>query len=92
MNTVIGRSWVYLHLAADGSVLYVGQTYRPQRREVEHAGQSPWWPQVSDTRHFGPYLADHARRLERHLIEVLDPPYNVAHTTRWELHPSKRTA
>lgn len=92
MSTVLGRSWLYLHLAADGSVLYAGLTYCPETRAKQHRSTASWWPQVAEVITFGPYLADHARRLERHVIELLDPPHNLAYTTRWEWHAQNRTA
>lgn len=79
---VIGTTWVYLHVAADGHVLYVGQTYNPEKRHKQHR-RAPWWPQVDRVVTVGRFRDDHARRLERFLIEQLDPPHNVAFTSRW---------
>lgn len=79
----LGRVWIYIHLAADGSVLYVGKTYKLQKRTEQHVGRSPWRSEIHTVRAFGPYLDDHARRMERWLIEHLDPPHNYVFTSRW---------
>lgn len=87
-----GRTWLYLHIDCDGSVLYVGKTYKPEKREREHRSRSPWWPAVDRVVVCGPYLDNHARRLERHVIELLDPPHNLVHTTRWEYRAGQDAA
>ena len=76
-------STVYVHLDADGQVLYVGKTYHPEQRTNEHRSMSRWWPQV-DCVEFAGIGPDHLMRdLERRLIEEFDPPHNVAHTRAW---------
>lgn len=51
------REWVYVHIAECGTVLYVGRTTEPERRQAAHRShakraipgqqrRSRWWPVV----------------------------------------------
>jgi excinuclease UvrABC nuclease subunit len=85
-----GRWWVYLHLAADGSVLYVGCTIRPRHRQYEHRRRSPWWAEVADIQVIGPWRVHRAALDEEaNLIEFFDPAHNLRHTERESEYYSK---
>lgn len=74
--------WVYLHFAADDSLLYIGKTCQRKYRQRAHAKSSAWWPQVDRVDHFGPFTDDDALRTEAYLISALDPPHNIIGTPR----------
>ena len=73
-----GGPWmVYVALADDDSVLYVGQTKNGNLRMRQHAGRESWWDEVRRVL-WEPQLT---RRLaimrEAELIHELSPRYNV---------------
>lgn len=67
---------VYVHLAADDSVLYVGISLTLAARSSYHRANSPWWKQVSTIRveHLPNREAALAREAE--LIAELRPMHN----------------
>jgi excinuclease UvrABC nuclease subunit len=71
------NAWVYTHLAADGSLLYVGKTHQREYRQRQHAAAASWWPQVASVEHFGPFTEADALATEAYLIAALDPPNNI---------------
>lgn len=76
------RSWVYLHLAADGSLLYVGKTSARQYRQRQHAASASWWPLVAEVDHLGPYDEATALDVEAALIGTHQPPHNIMGSAR----------
>lgn len=74
---------LYLHLDANGTVLYVGLTGDMPKRHTAHRRESAWWPQVARVIEVGPYPYELGHDVERFVIEQLDPPHNVVFTTRW---------
>lgn len=75
--------WVYIHRAADGSVLYVGYTSDRKGRERAHRNYAAWFSLIAETVYSGPYDRARAQVLERKLIERHDPPHNFMHTSRY---------
>lgn len=72
---------VYRHVAADGQVLYVGCSRNLADRTRGHK-KSPWFMEIRTI-----VWERHETMLQAHKAEVaeirrLDPPHNVAHTSR----------
>jgi predicted GIY-YIG superfamily endonuclease len=76
------KYWVYLHLATDGAVLYVGCTTRPRRRQATHKARSPWFADVAHVEYEDPRDREAALTREAELIKQLDPINNLVHTRR----------
>lgn len=68
----------YVHLDADGCVLYVGMTGSPAHRVGMHSTRAIWWDRVADIRWWPHPTRDDARWHERSLIERHLPPFNKA--------------
>lgn len=69
--------WVYLNYDEFGEVLYVGCTKNIKRRHREHRQDyAGWLPYMARTALKGPYTYKVARRIERELINQLDPWFN----------------
>lgn len=75
-------AWIYLHLAADGSLLYIGKTLSMRYRQRMHAKDSAWWPLVAEVDSFGPMPHHDAWTAETALIATHQPPHNVMGTDR----------
>lgn len=77
------RHWVYVHIAADGTALYVGVTARYLARQSEHRRRSPWFAEMAETAKLGPFDdKSYALAFERELISELQPPNNLLRTER----------
>lgn len=62
-----------------GELLYVGYTRQPKERMRRHRNASLWWNlDVVIRFHWFP-TPRRARAVERLVIELLRPPFNVAH-------------
>lgn len=72
-----GPHFVYLHLDADGAVVYVGVTACLAKRTARHKFASPWWSEVAavevESTHESYYRA---RVREAQLIRELAPKHN----------------
>jgi hypothetical protein len=66
---------VYVHLAADGTVLYVGVSLSTAARTAAHRA-SDWWQQVASIRVEHLPTRDAALTREAELIASLKPLYN----------------
>lgn len=75
-----GEHWVYYHLAADSSVLYIGKTCQPEGRTQGHERDSHWFAEIDRFIWFGPLDEVNAAAVERELIGVEQPPNNIRHT------------
>jgi predicted GIY-YIG superfamily endonuclease len=63
----------------DEELLYVGYTASPNDRMRGHKNNSAWWNQDLSIRfHWFPTVR-RARAVERLVIEIARPPFNVAH-------------
>jgi hypothetical protein len=82
--------WVYRHLAADGSVLYVGTTTDPQKRQQNHKQRSSWFADIADVRYDGPMPRREALVREAELIGKLCPPYNRRFNPEAEPQPDRQ--
>lgn len=85
----------YSLFGADDEILYIGIGFVPETRWRVHA-KRPWWSQV---RHKEvTWYADRpsARAAELRLIRAIQPPYNIAETSRmdviWANAPGARAA
>jgi hypothetical protein len=74
-GTIARDHTVYVHLAADGTVLYVGVSFELLRRIRRHQVHI-WWPQVATIRveHYPDRASTFLR--ESQLIAELNPIYN----------------
>lgn len=72
--------YVYLHLDADGLVLYVGRTSNPAQRTANHIAhwrtKSHWWSRVRSIEWERYEAASDAVCREWQLIESLRTPHN----------------
>lgn len=81
------HAFVYLLLACDGSVIYVGKARRPGNRFDKHRRRE-WWDEVESLilLRVGAEVVEDADVLALHveslLIRRFDPPYNVAGARR----------
>jgi hypothetical protein len=84
------QSGLYLHVGAGDRILYVGATKNNLLRQGQHSshchttGHIAYWHDEIEYVAFAPMPADVAFALERRLIKVLDPPYNM------HFHPTRR--
>lgn len=76
-------TYVYAHVAQDGSYLYVGQTSWPEKRRKEHTRTAAWWPLVDHVEIVDDLPYPKARQRERELIEQHEPPFNIVHSRAW---------
>lgn len=72
------RHTIYL-LYGERGLLYVGITDRDLRRMREHSHDKSWWPGVTNIRVKHARSREQAERLERELIQALNPPFNRQH-------------
>lgn len=71
--------YVYRLYAADGTLLYVGQSQYPETRRKKHS--TKWWGSLIDRMELDPYpTREEARAAERHQIIDLAPAHNRQHT------------
>lgn len=73
------RTALYRLRNADGELIYVGVSSKPQQRWVQHAGDKAWWQEVSD---FGQEWFEsrtEALAVEAFTIRTESPKYNVLH-------------
>jgi hypothetical protein len=75
--------WVYRHVAADGSVLYVGCTIHKDARQATHARTSAWFPLVAEIVYEGPFEREPGFDRETEQIHKFDPPHNFVGTSRY---------
>jgi predicted GIY-YIG superfamily endonuclease len=75
--------YVYLHIAEDGTALYVGCTRTPYLRTKAHATGSDWFEDVCDIVW---YPTNDPHRVETDIIKALQPPNNIKHTMRDPMH------
>lgn len=68
--------FVYRAFDADGALLYVGCSMRPNLRAQEHRGQSKWFHLATAFKMSGPYNYETGRRLERDAIRTESPLFN----------------
>lgn len=78
-----GPHTVYVHLTADGRVLYVGCTKDMEKRQATHLREAPWWPEVAEVREIGTWSRLVALGVEWGLIDRLSPPNNFVGTPAW---------
>lgn len=74
--------YVYRLIGGRGETIYIGCTYSLEsmtRRNRDHAGMGHLWDHYVAE---GPYPRKEARRRERELIEVEQPPWNLEYTPR----------
>jgi hypothetical protein len=76
-------TFVYAHVAVDGSYLYVGQTSHPDKRTKEHRRGAAWWPLVDRVDIVDDLPYPKARARERELIEQHEPPFNFQYSRAW---------
>lgn len=87
---------IYRLYDATGALLYVGVTWRLDRRMSKHTAK-PWWHQVVRREISNTTSRDDAARQERQAIEVERPRYNIdgaggrpyrppPHNPRWGEH------
>jgi hypothetical protein len=69
---------VYRCFAADGQLLYVGQTIRASVRFADHRRDTPWWPEVARTTVEKFPTVSEALSAELLAIQDEQPLYNVA--------------
>jgi hypothetical protein len=81
------RCAVYRHYDAEGVLLYVGMTFNPPKRMVEHRCCSPWADNVARTEIDWFATREEAAEAERIAIKAGRPAANVLH-----LHRVKRVA
>lgn len=74
---------VYVHLAADETVLYAGCTNDLAARTAAHRRQAKWWPMVAEVREVGVWPREIALAVEKGLIAHYDPPGNYVGTPAW---------
>lgn len=78
MEAPAKRHTIYL-LYGERGLLYVGITDRDLRRMREHSRDKAWWPGVRSIKVRHARSREEALRLERELIECLNPPFNRQH-------------
>lgn len=81
------RAFVYRLFDAEGTLLYVGKTYRPEVRfyggPTSHSATKEWWPEVARIV-VKTYRSDvDALAAEAWAIKRERPSYNVAHPRPW---------
>lgn len=76
MDPSLREHFVYRVFAADGSLVYVGCSYNPEKRMREHKYTSRWWHLLDRVKLSGPYNYETARRLEYEAIRTEDPSHN----------------
>jgi len=81
---------VYVHLAADETVLYVGCSKRLDDRTAEHRRHSAWWPFVARVMVVGAWPRHIALGVEKGLIAHYDPPGNYVGTPAWRRDMGER--
>lgn len=74
----VKRHTIYL-LYGEQGLLYVGITDRDLRRMREHSRDKSWWPGVERIKIRHARSREDALRIERELIEALNPPFNQQH-------------
>lgn len=79
MDPGIGVHGVYVHLAADETVLYVGLSLDVLHRTSAHK-RAEWWPRVATIKIENTADRSSARALELELISTLKPLHNRADT------------
>lgn len=77
-----GAAWVYAHIDANGSVLYVGCTCQPKQRLQEHSRTARWFAQIAAVRYLGPFTPAEAYRIEEEQIRQLNPVHNIQHAAK----------
>lgn len=70
---------VYVLHDEDEQVLYVGISLRVGERMSSHRADKDWWGDVATIKLHHVESRDEARKLERELIKLHDPPYNIVH-------------
>lgn len=73
---------LYRFFNSDGRLLYVGITNDPGRRWREHAGDKPWWHEVTVTTIERFATRGEVRDAEKAAIVTEKPLYNVEHQDR----------
>lgn len=78
--------FVYLIGDADGDVLYIGRSCRPEQRWRNHLQRkaATWTTRAARFKKLGPFYYPEAFVLERELIELHEPVGNVMHTAKME--------
>lgn len=74
------KTSLYRHFSADGRLLYVGVTDCIEKRNKQHAANSPWYPEVARTEVQDCLSRAHAEALERVAVQFEKPIYNVTHS------------
>lgn len=72
--------FVYRIRNAEGDLLYIGMTRKPQARWAQHRARSPWFSSASTVRMIGPLSREDASDLERLLILKAGPIHNGLRT------------
>lgn len=72
------RHYIYRAYAADGRLLYVGQTIYPEQRITQHGYASPWFPEVAEWEFTEVGDWWQMQDAEREAIQTEHPIHNVA--------------
>jgi predicted GIY-YIG superfamily endonuclease len=78
---------LYRLYAADGTLLYVGAAYDPEKRWTEHAVEKSWWPEVATKSVEWFETRDAALAAESTAIATEEPFYNVVGIRRQRTAP-----
>lgn len=83
------RTALYRLYAADGTLLYIGISYDPDKRFEQHAKQKDWWPLVA--RRVVQWFDDRptAAAAEAEAIRSEDPERNGTYSPRWDRHSTR---
>jgi hypothetical protein len=80
INKDVARYFVYRLSDAAGRCLYIGRSYNPAARLLQHIQQTQWARQVAEIDAWGPYAWGASIRHEREFIASERPPHNVTYT------------
>ncbi|MFF7130365.1 GIY-YIG nuclease family protein [Streptomyces sp. NPDC008240] len=84
------KAAVYRLYAADGSLLYIGSSYNPERRYRDHYSK-PWWPLVARRAEEWHPSKDDAYAAEMKAIAAEEPAHNHMGTPQY-VPPSEKAA
>lgn len=92
MSSSTGRDCcVYFVHAADGTVLYIGQSSNVKRRLAAHRTQAEWWADDVTVKVVTGYSRAEARAAEALAIAEHRPPNNNLHNPSYNVDPDAPT-